>query len=166
MKERNLWTALGLFGAACLALGLSGAAEGGAEALLAFPFAQIGQRFFNFRYASAICGFVGTIEIVDAEIAAEVDDVNEVIRRMHFFARQQLHVQLQSVVGRDAFQGRLVFAVIGDGEDYCWPCGVCRQVMAEFCGDDFRVIAAKDETDFASSTLGELLPHAFRFGKK
>ena len=57
-------------------------------------------------------------------------------------------------------------AVIGDGEDYCWPCGVCRQVMAEFCGDDFRVIAAKDETDFASSTLGELLPHAFRFGKK
>ena len=57
-------------------------------------------------------------------------------------------------------------AVIGDGEDYCWPCGVCRQVMAEFCGDDFRVIAAKDETDFALSTLGELLPHAFRFGKK
>ena len=57
-------------------------------------------------------------------------------------------------------------AVIGDGEDYCWPCGVCRQVMAEFCDDDFRVIAAKDETDFASSTLGELLPHAFRFGKK
>lgn len=43
MIERNLWTALGLFGAACLALGLSGAAEGGAEALLAFPFAQIGQ---------------------------------------------------------------------------------------------------------------------------
>ena len=43
MKERNLWTALGLFGGACLALGLSGAAEGGAEALLAFPFAQIGQ---------------------------------------------------------------------------------------------------------------------------
>ena len=57
-------------------------------------------------------------------------------------------------------------AVIGDGEDYCWPCGVCRQVMAEFCDDDFRVIAAKDETDFALSTLGELLPHAFRFGKK
>ena len=40
------------------------------------------------------------------------------------------------------------------------------KLMAEFCGDDFRVIAAKDETDFASSTLGELLPHAFRFGKK
>lgn len=57
-------------------------------------------------------------------------------------------------------------AVIGDGADYCWPCGVCRQVMAEFCGDDFRVIAAKDEKDFASSTLGELLPHAFRFEKK
>ena len=57
-------------------------------------------------------------------------------------------------------------AVIGDGEDYCWPCGVCRKVMAEFCGDDFRVIAAKDEDDFEASTLGELLPRAFRFGKK
>ena len=57
-------------------------------------------------------------------------------------------------------------AIIGDGTDYCWPCGVCRQVMAEFCSDDFRVVAAKDEKDFVSSTLGELLPHAFRFGKK
>ena len=57
-------------------------------------------------------------------------------------------------------------AIIGDGTDYCWPCGVCRQVMAEFCGDDFRVIAAKDEDDFEALALGELLPRAFRFGKK
>ena len=57
-------------------------------------------------------------------------------------------------------------AVIGEGEDYCWPCGVCRQVMAEFCGDDFRVIAAKNEEDYVTVPLGELLPHAFRLGKK
>lgn len=36
------------------------------------------------------------------------------------------------------------------------PCGVCRQVMAEFCGKDFRVVL-KD----GGYTLGELLPMAF-----
>jgi cytidine deaminase len=34
-------------------------------------------------------------------------------------------------------------AVVGDGSDYCYPCGVCRQVMAEFCEDDFKVIVIK-----------------------
>lgn len=55
-------------------------------------------------------------------------------------------------------------AIIGDEKDYCYPCGVCRQVMAEFCDDDFRIIAAKNEEDFVSMSLGELLPHAFRLG--
>ena len=35
-------------------------------------------------------------------------------------------------------------AVVGgkglDFADYCPPCGVCRQVMKEFCGEDFKVI--------------------------
>ncbi|MBQ2763746.1 MAG: cytidine deaminase [Firmicutes bacterium] len=53
-------------------------------------------------------------------------------------------------------------AVVGDGKDYCYPCGVCRQVMAEFCGDGFTVIAAKDKEDYRVHTLGELLPYAFR----
>ena len=48
--------------------------------------------------------------------------------------------------------------------EYCPPCGVCRQVMAEFCNDDFIVILAKNETDFITYTLGELLPAAFRPG--
>lgn len=57
-------------------------------------------------------------------------------------------------------------AIIGGEEEYCYPCGVCRQVMAEFCDDDFRVVAAKNEHDFVSTSLGELLPRAFRFRKK
>lgn len=56
-------------------------------------------------------------------------------------------------------------AVIGGEEEYCYPCGVCRQVMAEFCDDDFRIVAAKNEHDFVSISLGELLPCAFRFRK-
>ncbi len=45
--------------------------------------------------------------------------------------------------------------------DYAFPCGVCRQVMKEFCDEDFVVLVAKSIEDVKEFTLGELLPHAF-----
>ena len=46
--------------------------------------------------------------------------------------------------------------------DYTAPCGVCRQVMAEFCDpEEFLVILAKDVDDYQLYRLGELLPHGF-----
>ena len=46
--------------------------------------------------------------------------------------------------------------------DYCPPCGVCRQVMREFCEPkEFRVIVAKSAGDFRVFTLAELLPESF-----
>lgn len=45
---------------------------------------------------------------------------------------------------------------------YCVPCGVCRQVMAEFCDlKTFQVIVAKSLEDYKIYTLEELLPEAF-----
>ena len=43
------------------------------------------------------------------------------------------------------------------------PCGVCRQVMREFCDDPraFKVIVAKTTDDYKVFTLGELLPESF-----
>ena len=56
-------------------------------------------------------------------------------------------------------------AVIGGYKDridkYSYPCGVCRQVLSEFCDDDFKVIIAKSENDYIKKTLGELLPDSF-----
>jgi cytidine deaminase len=49
----------------------------------------------------------------------------------------------------------------GEPEDYCPPCGVCRQVMLEFCAPDFMVILAKNEHDYQTYTLDELIPHSF-----
>ena len=46
-------------------------------------------------------------------------------------------------------------------EDYAYPCGICRQVMSEFCKEDFQIIVAKDTEDYQVYTLGELLPHGF-----
>lgn len=49
----------------------------------------------------------------------------------------------------------------GEG-DYCSPCGVCRQVMREFCNPEtFQIILAKSETEYRVYTLDELLPQGF-----
>lgn len=40
------------------------------------------------------------------------------------------------------------------------PCGVCRQVMREFCRDDFKVIMI-NETSFEVVTLKDILPYSF-----
>lgn len=41
------------------------------------------------------------------------------------------------------------------------PCGVCRQVLAEFCGKDMPVLMVSGESSYTECTLGELLPYAF-----
>ncbi len=49
-------------------------------------------------------------------------------------------------------------------EDYAYPCGICRQVMKEFCGDDFLILVAKSETAYEEYRLKELLPKSFGGG--
>lgn len=45
---------------------------------------------------------------------------------------------------------------------YAYPCGVCRQVMMEFCSpSDFHIIVAKSEDDYRIMILKELLPEGF-----
>lgn len=46
-------------------------------------------------------------------------------------------------------------------EDFCVPCGVCLQVMSEFCPPDFPVYLAKSETEIRKLVLGDLLPVKF-----
>lgn len=58
-----------------------------------------------------------------------------------------------------------MIAVVGSSDgsftDYTLPCGICRQVLSEFCSDDFTVILynGKNIKDF---TLKELMPLPFR----
>ena len=58
---------------------------------------------------------------------------------------------------RDDWQA---MAIVGRGADYCWPCGACRQMLYEFA-PDLKLLVARGDGDFVTTTLGELLPHAF-----
>lgn len=46
--------------------------------------------------------------------------------------------------------------------EYAAPCGVCRQVMMEFCSpEDFQIILATSQSHYDIFTLRELLPLGF-----
>lgn len=47
-----------------------------------------------------------------------------------------------------------------DPAGYCYPCGVCRQVMCEFADpDDFKIITARNCDDYVVYSLREMIPH-------
>ena len=53
-------------------------------------------------------------------------------------------------------------AIAADTEQFCAPCGVCRQVMSEFCHPDhFLVLLESGSGERKVLTLGELLPYGF-----
>lgn len=66
----------------------------------------------------------------------------------------------EGVTGFDA-----IFVAGGAGDepdDYCPPCGVCRQVMMEFCDPDFKIYLVKSPEDWQLYTLEEILPLGFK----
>ena len=58
-----------------------------------------------------------------------------------------------------------MLAVAGGKEnelsDKFLPCGICRQVMSEFCKPEFIVLVVTSENTYKEFTLSELLPNAF-----
>lgn len=53
-------------------------------------------------------------------------------------------------------------AICATGDTPSFPCGVCRQVMAEFCNKDFVIIVSnKDRSQVVVATLAEMLPYSF-----
>ena len=54
---------------------------------------------------------------------------------------------------------RLVIA--GRSEDFCVPCGICRQVMQEFCDPDFLIYMGRGDDSYEAVPLAKLLPYGF-----
>ena len=51
-------------------------------------------------------------------------------------------------------------AVAGKGDEFCWPCGSCRQMLYEFA-PDLRVLAIRGDGKFEEARLSDLLPRGF-----
>ena len=50
----------------------------------------------------------------------------------------------------------------GQVRDFCYPCGMCRQVMREFCDPKtLTVVVAKSTREYKVYTLDQLLPESF-----
>lgn len=51
-------------------------------------------------------------------------------------------------------------AIIAKNDEYCMPCGICRQALYEF-SPDLTVICCKEDGEYKIFILNELLPFAF-----
>ena len=61
-----------------------------------------------------------------------------------------------------AVVGRFADGSPAGGDGFAYPCGVCRQVMREFCRPEaFKVLLAKSCSEYREMTLEELLPLSF-----
>ena len=60
----------------------------------------------------------------------------------------------------EGYRAFTTLAVVGKSTDYCWPCGVCRQMLYEFA-PDLTVLVARGDGDYVKLPLKELLPHGF-----
>lgn len=78
----------------------------------------------------------------------------------------------RTAIFRAIYDGHTIFkaiSVVGGDEnqtnhfsDFCPPCGVCRQLLREFCNPKiFKVVLAKSTNEFNIFTLDELLPNSF-----
>ena len=67
---------------------------------------------------------------------------------------------LLKAVSEGCREGWTAIAIAGRGEDFCWPCGACRQMLYEFA-PGLRVLAARGDGEFKAVTLSELLPCGF-----
>lgn len=63
--------------------------------------------------------------------------------------------------GEREFTAIAVVGGLGDNlSDFCAPCGVCRQVLSEFCDGSLRVIMGNPD-NIKVATLDEILPYSF-----
>ncbi|KAF2270428.1 cytidine deaminase, partial [Lojkania enalia] len=72
----------------------------------------------------------------------------------------------RTAMGTAVLQGHRIgsFKAIGvatDMDDFCSPCGMCRQFLREFCENEVPIFMFNKGGEYKVMTLGELLPMSF-----
>ena len=105
--------------------------------------------YSNFKVGSAILTEDGKVytgcNIENASLGA----TNCAERTAIFKAISEGHKEIKAI------------AVVGDVNNYTFPCGICRQVINEFAAKDIQIIVAKNENEYLVKTMEEVLPGAF-----
>ncbi len=57
-------------------------------------------------------------------------------------------------------------AVVCDQDEYCRPCGICRQVMSEFAAEDFVLLSARPNGEYEVFSMEMLLPSSFKLDRQ
>ncbi|WMJ23913.1 cytidine deaminase [Paludicola sp. MB14-C6] len=113
--------------------------------------------YSNFKVGAALLSKSGKIYRGCNIESASYTPTNCAERTAFFKAVSEGDMEFESIAIVGGFLGKSDYS-----PDYCSPCGVCRQVMMEFCNPrTFRVIMAKTEEDYLEYTLEELLPLGF-----
>ncbi|MEA3475698.1 MAG: cytidine deaminase [Candidatus Cloacimonadota bacterium] len=64
----------------------------------------------------------------------------------------------------EGFKDFKALAIYAEGKHLPYPCGICRQVIAEF-SKDLPIVIAKSEKEYMIKNISELLPSSFSFDK-
>ena len=70
----------------------------------------------------------------------------------------------RTAVFKAVYEGEREFdgiAIASSGTLPSYPCGICRQVLSEFCSADMPVILNSTEEEYIVHTLGDMLPFSF-----
>ena len=111
--------------------------------------------YSNFRVGAALLGLSGKVYTGCNVENAGYSPTNCAERTALFKAISE---------GEREFSAIAIVGGSGDKlNDFCPPCGVCRQVLAEFCDKDFRFILGTPD-NIKVVTMEEILPYSFGKG--
>lgn len=105
--------------------------------------------YSNFKVGAAVLTEDGTVYTGCNIENASYGATNCAERTAIFKAVSEGHKEIKAI------------AIVGVENDYTYPCGICRQVIAEFASEDVAIILGKSEDEFVVKTLEDILPGAF-----
>lgn len=71
----------------------------------------------------------------------------------------------RAALAKAVYEGERAFdalAVVSDSKNCTPPCGICRQMLAEFCDGEMPVICANADGRYVVYALGDLMPYPFQ----